>query len=168
MAVNTAVKESIVKTSQKIASYPIVDTGQRKSYSNNAVIPLPDNANDFYGQDASYSTNPPSYTDNNNGTITDNVTGLIWQKQMGDKLSYDEALLKINTLKLAGYGDWRIPTIKELYSLIQFTGSVKKGEKALTLSSTPVSSINLLVILKLKNKRLMPKHGRVPSMSAKQ
>ncbi|MFS1422875.1 DUF1566 domain-containing protein [Shewanella sp. 10N.286.48.B5] len=131
MAVNTAVKESIVKTSQKIASYPIVDTGQRKSYSNNAVIPLPDNANDFYGQDASYSTNPPSYTDNNNGTITDNVTGLIWQKQMGDKLSYDEALLKINTLKLAGYGDWRIPTIKELYSLIQFTGSVK-GEKALT------------------------------------
>ena len=33
------------------------------------------------GQDGAYTINPPSYTDNGNGTVTDNVTGLIWQKQ---------------------------------------------------------------------------------------
>ena len=131
MVANTEAKPSLTTTSQKVASYPIVDTGQRISYNNNAVISLPDNANTFFGQDANYSTNPPSYTDNNNDTITDNVTGLIWQKQMGEKLSYEQALLKINSFKLAGHGDWRIPTIKELYSLIQFSGSVK-GQKALT------------------------------------
>ncbi|WP_217495323.1 DUF1566 domain-containing protein [Shewanella sp. MEBiC00475] len=131
MVVNTEAKPSLTTTSQKVASYSIVDTGQRISYNNNAVILLPDNANTFFGQDANYSTNPPSYSDNNDGTITDNVTGLIWQKQMGEKLSYEQALLKINSFKLAGNGDWRIPSIKELYSLIQFSGSVK-GQKALT------------------------------------
>ncbi|UPR37437.1 DUF1566 domain-containing protein [Vibrio cyclitrophicus] len=112
-------------------SFAIVDTGQRKSYNNNAVIPSPVSGNDFYGQDSNYSSNQPSYTDNNDGTITDNVTGLIWQKHMGEKLSYDEALLKISSLNLAGNDDWRIPTIKELYSLIQFSGQVK-GQKAIT------------------------------------
>lgn len=116
--------------SKKILLYPIVDTGQKKFYGNDTVISPPKNGDDFFGQDASYSSNEPSYTDNNDGTITDNVTGLMWQKEMGDKLSYEQALEKINSVKLGGYDDWRIPSIKELYSLIQFTGSVK-GQKAL-------------------------------------
>ncbi len=127
----SAYATDLANSSFNITSYPIVDTGQRISYNNNAAMPLPDKANSFYGQDANYRSNPPSYTDNNNGTITDNVTGLMWQQQMGEKLTYEQALQKISSLKLAGYGDWRIPTIKELYSLIQFSGSVK-GQKALT------------------------------------
>lgn len=95
------------------------------------MIPFPVSGDDFYGQDSNYNSNQASYTDNNDGTITDNITGLIWQKQMGEKLSYDEALLKMNSLNLAGHDDWRIPTIKELYSLIQFSGQVK-GQKAVT------------------------------------
>lgn len=112
------------------SSYGIVDTGQRIAYSNNDIISLPADKDKFFGQDASYIINAPSYTDNNDGTITDNVTGLVWQKDMGQKLSFEEALIKVNEVKLGGYSDWRIPTIKELYSLIQFSGSVK-GEKAL-------------------------------------
>ncbi|MGB2742564.1 MAG: DUF1566 domain-containing protein [Cognaticolwellia sp.] len=111
-------------------SYAIVDTGQRVTYNNNDIIVLPKNGDNFFGQDASYIINPPSYTDNKDGTITDNVTGLVWQKDMGQKLSFDEALKKVNQVKLGGYSDWRIPTIKELYSLIQFSGRVK-GDKAL-------------------------------------
>ena len=111
-------------------TYKIVDTGQMSSYSNNKVISLPNKADDFYGQDSSYIINSPSYTNNNDGTITDNITGLVWQKDMGEKLSYSQALEKIKSFKLAGYGEWRVPTIKELYSLIQFTGSVK-GQKAI-------------------------------------
>lgn len=114
----------------KTNAYNIVDTGQLSSYSNDKIISLPNKTDDFYGQDSSYIINSPSYTDNNDGTITDNVTGLVWQKDMGQKLSYSQALEKIKRFKLAGYGDWRIPTTKELYSLIQFTGSVK-GQKAI-------------------------------------
>ena len=80
--------------------------------------------NAFYGQDAQYSGNQPSYTDNGNGTITDNVTGLIWQQDMGEKISFEQAFIKADSLSLADYTDWRVPTIKELYSLILFTGQV--------------------------------------------
>jgi len=118
-------------TSPKVANnYTIVDTNQRVAYSNNDVIELPQSDDAFFGQDANYIINPPSYTNNHNGTITDNVTGLTWQQNMGSKLSFEEALKKVNSVKLGGFSDWRIPTIKELYSLIEFSGSVK-GDKAL-------------------------------------
>lgn len=111
-------------------SYTIVDSGQRIAYSNNSIISLPQNEDDFFGQDANYIINPPSYTDNQNGTVTDNVTGLVWQQDMGQKSTLVDALKKVKSVKLGGYSDWRVPTIKELYSLIQFSGSVK-GDKAL-------------------------------------
>lgn len=116
-----------------INTYTIVDTGQQVSYSNDEVIALPEPDDNFFGQDANYIINPPSYTDSHNGTITDNVTGLIWQKEMGDKLTAEDAQREVNNInnkKLGGFSDWRIPTVKELYSLIQFSGSVK-GDKAL-------------------------------------
>ncbi len=128
----TRSSSAITSTLPKIEnSYAIVDSGQRISYSNNSAISLPKQGDDFFGQDASYIINPPSYTDNQNGTITDNVTGLVWQKDMGQKLTFDEALQKVNSTNTGGYNDWRIPTIKELYSLMQFSGTVK-GDKALT------------------------------------
>ena len=112
------------------SSYAIVDTGQRLAYSNNDVISLPTASEKFFGQDASFIINAPSYTDNRDGTITDNITGLTWQKEMGDKLTFEAAKKQVQEIRLAGYSDWRLPTIKELYSLIQFSGSVK-GDKAL-------------------------------------
>lgn len=38
-------------------------------------------------------------------------------------MTYPEALQAIKEFKLAGHSDWRIPTIKEAYSLISFNGS---------------------------------------------
>lgn len=110
--------------------YPIVDTGVTTFYSNNKIISEPNMGDDFWGQDAQFQNNMPSYTDNGNGTITDNITGLMWVQDMGDKMSYKNALSYAEKYELSGYDDWRIPTIKELYSLIQFTGSVK-GQKAI-------------------------------------
>ena len=125
------IKNTPQATSPKIANnYTVVDTNQRVAYSNNNIIELPQSDDAFFGQDANYIINPPSYTDNHNGTVTDNVTGLTWQQEMGSKLSFEEALKKVNSVKLGGFSDWRIPTIKELYSLIEFSGSVK-GDKAL-------------------------------------
>lgn len=110
-------------------TYRIVDTGQKDAYNATVKISSPLPGAKFYGQDASYSGNQPSYRDNGNGTVTDNVTELIWQKDMGVKISYAEARIKADTMTLGGYTDWRVPTIKELYSLMLFTGQVS-GEKA--------------------------------------
>ena len=67
----------------------------------------------------------PRFIDNNNGTITDALTGLVWVKDMNiAKMSatWQEALNYVagmNTGKYPnlGYTDWRLPNRKELQSL---------------------------------------------------
>lgn len=103
-------------------TYPIVDTDVSDFYNNSTIITPPASDSPFYGQDATYSGNQPSYTDNGDGTITDNVTGLMWEQDMGVKISYSEAFSKATNSTLGGYTDWRVPIIKELYSLANFTG----------------------------------------------
>jgi len=112
-------------------AYPIVDTGQTQFYGDDDVLSTLNEKDSFFGQDGNYIINKPSYTDNHDGTITDNITGLMWQKALTEKLSFEEAIAQVKQFKLAGYNDWRISNIKELYSLIQFTGAVK-GETAIT------------------------------------
>lgn len=112
-------------------AFPVVDTGQKKLYSSNDTLLVIKEGDAFFGQDANYIINDPSYTDNNDGTVTDNITGLMWQKELDEKLTYLQALEAAESYKLAGYDDWRLPSIKELYSLIQFNGTVM-GERALT------------------------------------
>ncbi len=112
--------------------YTIVDTGVEIYYNNNQIITEPSVGDSFYGQDAIYSGNQPSYTNNSDGTITDNHTGLMWEQFMGEKINYLEAVIKADTSTLGGYMDWRVPTLKELYSLILFTGE-SLGEQAITM-----------------------------------
>ena len=118
--------------------YAIVDTGQTACYDNNSELVIcPAEGEPFYGQDNQHDGHQPSYTDNGDGTVTDNVTGLMWQKSpdtdgdgdidAADKLTYDEAVAGAGTLNLGGYSDWRLPTIKELYSLIDFSGRDPSG-----------------------------------------
>ena len=102
--------------------YVVVDTGQDKCYDNSREITCPQPGEAFYGQDAQYQGLPPAYQDNGDGTVTDLNTGLMWQKTPGNKVTYDEAVAGVNDFNLAGYDDWRLPTIKELYSLILFSG----------------------------------------------
>jgi hypothetical protein len=119
-------------------TFVVVDTGQATCYDGSGAeitCPLPDEA--FYGQDAQHTGNIPSFTDNGDGTVTDNVTGLMWQQSpdtdgdgdidADDKRSYDQAVAMTSTLDLGGYTDWRLPTIKELYSLIDFNGIDPSG-----------------------------------------
>jgi len=112
----------------------IVDTGQDACYGASAQeIACPPQGQTYSGQDAQYAGAQPSYVDNGDGTITDLNTGLMWQQSpdfngdgqinIEDKKSYSAALQDAETFTLAGYNDWRLPTIKELYSLIDFSGS---------------------------------------------
>ena len=56
---------------------PVPDTGQSTCYDTPGNVISCDGT----GQDGAYSINPMSYTDNGNDTVTDNNTGLMWQKQ---------------------------------------------------------------------------------------
>lgn len=57
------------------------------------------------------------FTDNGNGTVTDNDTGLIWQKAEGGSMTWDSAITYCESLSLTGNNDWRLPDIKELESI---------------------------------------------------
>ncbi len=110
-------------------NYNIVDTGQNTCFNNSTTITAPNPDQAFYGQDAQYNGNQPKYQDIGNGTITDLVTGLMWQKSLPDeKYTYDECVEYAQNSSLAGYTDWRLPTIKELYSLILFSGKTSMSE----------------------------------------
>lgn len=115
-----------------ISGYPIVGTNQITFFDNTTIISATVSGQDFYGQNANYSGTAPSYTDNGDGTVTDNVTGLMWQQTLDhngdgsidydDKLTYDEILALPDTCTTGGHTDWRVPTIKEQYSLMVFSG----------------------------------------------
>jgi len=66
---------------------------------------------------------PNDFMDNGDGTITDQATGLMWeQKGSENEKGWYHAkkyVKELNKKKFAGYKDWRIPTIEELYSLLQ-------------------------------------------------
>lgn len=101
----------------------VVDTGQDKCYNNFRQISCPGKESAFYGQDARYKGRQPDYTDNGDGTVTDNNTGLMWQQTPGPEMTWANAKANAASFELAGHSDWRLPTIKELYSLMDFRGN---------------------------------------------
>jgi hypothetical protein len=106
------------------AQWVVVDTGQDVCYDTREPIIAPAKGHRFFGQDAQYSGPQPAYHDNGDGSITDRNTGLIWSKATDTrKLSLDEATAVASRMTLGGHHDWRVPTIKELYSLIDFRGA---------------------------------------------
>jgi len=85
------------------------------------------------GQDGEYNINLMSYTDNGNGTVTDNNTGLMWQQQDdGIRYNWYQASGTYNaaynptaqdvcgSLTLGSHSDWRLPTKKELMSIVDY------------------------------------------------
>jgi hypothetical protein len=74
------------------------------------------------------------YIDADDGTIVDTTTGLMWQKSPDNaSRDYHSAIKYANNLKLAGYDDWRMPTIEELLIISDIYLS-KSERKAFNLS----------------------------------
>ena len=88
--------------------YRLPDTGQTQSYTNT------------FGEDHDYSINPPSYT-SNNGTVTDNNTGLMWQQQNAGQGNWSQAVAMCPTQTTGGYTDWRLPSKNELVGVVDFS-----------------------------------------------
>jgi len=115
----TTTTEDRPATQINIVTYPIVDTNQTWCFSTNNIINCGEG---FNGQDAQYEGLQPAYQDNGDGTITDLNTGLMWMQDPGEKTSYEAAMQTLTNYSFAGYSDWRLPTIKELFSLTLFDG----------------------------------------------
>ncbi len=125
--------------------YAVVDTGQAACYdAAGAEIVCPAVGEAFYGQDAQFAGNAPSFTNNGDGTVADTVTGLTWLQSpdtdgdgdidAADKLTYDEAVAYCQDLIFADSSGWRLSTIKELYSLIDFSGRDPSGYEGVDTS----------------------------------
>ena len=102
--------------------YPIVGTSQTDIWdaTGNSITPVLGEA--FFGQDAQFAHTTPVYTKSIDGlTVKDEVTGLTWQKSYDSGTYYWASIQTVvdnlNNQNYGGYGDWRVPTIKELYSL---------------------------------------------------
>lgn len=100
-------------------SFKLPDSGQRKCYQ--GVSPWAEIRCKGTGQDGAYVIAPLSYTDNGDGTVTDDHTGVIWQQGQSDNpMSWDEAEAYCGSLTLGAASDWRLPSRRELVSIIDY------------------------------------------------
>ncbi len=99
---------------------PVPKTGQNESYR----------TGDDGDLEAGETWPSPRFTDNSDGTITDNLTGLIWWKQTSiTASSWNNAIDYCNLLanNIGGLtdgssaGDWRLANVKEYFSLLDFS-----------------------------------------------
>ncbi len=123
------------------AATVVIDTGQDVCYDNTTEIDCPSPGEPFHGQDAQYNGTQPSYVTGGDGlTVYDSNTGLRWTQSpdingdgeidIDDKLGWADAQEYpdvLNAQTYGGFDDWRSPTIKELYSLIDFSGRTGMG-----------------------------------------
>jgi hypothetical protein len=99
-------------------AFKLPDTGQIECYNTaGSIISCAGS-----GQDGAYTINPLSYTDNGDGTVTDNNTGLMWQQQVADnKMTWSEAGAYCSSLTLGGYSDWKLPSKTKLMSIVDYS-----------------------------------------------
>jgi hypothetical protein len=111
-----------VSATTMLISSPVVDTNQGLCYNDGNAMSCAKKGQVFYGQDAQYSSNSPSYKDNGDGSITDNVTGLRWAQALSTaSMDWSAAASYCENLDLAGNRNWRVPNIKELWSIRDFS-----------------------------------------------
>jgi hypothetical protein len=95
--------------------YLLPDTGQTVCFSAqgySSSCPLPGSS---LAQDGSYTINPMSFTNNGDGTVTDNNTLLIWQRDDDNpKSMWNDAAVYCENLYLGGHTGWRLPTWRNI------------------------------------------------------
>lgn len=121
-------------------AYKLPDSGQTKCYATWA--PYNETLCTDTGQDGAYNINPMSYTDNG-GKVTDNNTGLVWQKQGADSPynwyqasgtahdtynpagpGYKDVCGELSSSSLGGFSNWRLPSRTELLGIVDYSVSL--------------------------------------------
>ena len=132
-AVNAALSGCLPSTATPTATASVTSTVRRSPTPTPTVTRTP--------------TATPRFADNGNGTITDTMTGLVWEKQSDDGSIHDKdnrftwsvsgstdptgtafALLlnTLNATAFGGYRDWRLPTLNELQTIVS-RGAITPG-----------------------------------------
>ncbi len=92
---------------------PVFRTGQTTSYA----------TGDDGDLEKGVSWPATRFTDNGNGTITDNMTGLVWLQDVGSSSSsyckWANGITYCEDLT-TGATDWRMPNVRELRSLVHY------------------------------------------------
>lgn len=105
-------------------NYTQITTGQVVTYGEDGEILNNLKPGDsLYGQDANYlKGNKMSFQKNEDGTILDLNSGLMWQEvPTTEGFDWQGAKDYVENLELGGYDDWRMPTLKELFSISDFS-----------------------------------------------
>jgi len=105
---------------------PPLSTGQTTCYNDAGTVVSCAGT----GQDGTFLKGAAhSFTDNGNGTVTDNTTGLMWEKLSDDGTIHDKdtgytwttavttKVAALNSTSFAGHNDWRLPNLSELETL---------------------------------------------------
>lgn len=106
---------------------PVPKTGQNACYNSlGALIDCPGT-----GLDGEYQMGigwpNPRFTDHGNGTVTDNLTHLMWAKNGnlpgGEVNTLQDAINYVNNMNAGvnqnfGHTDWRLPNMRQIFSLI--------------------------------------------------
>ena len=114
----------------------IICTGQTKCYNSIEEITCPAQSDeDFFGQDAQYAAKGYCFSKSldaaNSQIVTDNNTGLVWQKKIpstyegctgnsGALCLYSQAVNFCENLELENFSDWRLPTPEEFATIIDY------------------------------------------------
>ncbi|PKN67605.1 MAG: hypothetical protein CVU57_02595 [Deltaproteobacteria bacterium HGW-Deltaproteobacteria-15] len=118
-------KESPVETARRVALRSRPETGlypaavEKMIAKYNFYVKYKNDNGDF----------PNQLLDNGDGTITDQTTGLMWEKGgSASSLRHNEVagyVTKLRSSKFRGHEDWRVPTLEELCSLLEPVSNAK-------------------------------------------
>lgn len=135
--ISSALLINFSNISANAATIQLPQTGQTSCY-NDYGLPVDCSLPAVYGQDGQKLSGvawpTPRFTDNSNGTVTDNLTGLVWLQKTDcfDSHNWQDALNSANGLADGSceltdssvQGDWRLPNIVELESLLDLGRSM--------------------------------------------
>lgn len=105
-------------------------TGLTTCFDERTAIECPVEDAAYAGQDGQVQAGGPlAYTDGGDGTVTDNVTGLMWQAEPTSS-TWADADADAAAADTGGYDDWRVPTVTELWSLLDLGDEGDESDEA--------------------------------------
>lgn len=103
-----------------IQTWPMVSTGQTKCYDYKQEIECPKSGEGYTGQDGQTQYGTRSLKlESNNEVVRDDVTKLLWTKQIKQDVTWYEAKAYCDSMRLNNK-TWRLPTTAELRSIVNY------------------------------------------------